>query len=72
MRKNIFGVASICLLLGLTGCGSEEAGTNIVPGATDTSETYTVDTRISNVINDPVFGDCGRLIFPVDTECYSL
>lgn len=49
-----------------------EAGTNIVSGATDTSETYTVDTRISNVINDPVFGDYGRLIFPVDTECYSL
>lgn len=27
---------------------------------------YTVHSRISDVINDPVFGDYGRLIFPVD------
>lgn len=32
---------------------------------------YTVDTRISDVIADPVFGDYGRLIFPVDTGYYS-
>lgn len=35
------------------------------------SKTYTRDTRISDVINDPVFGDYGRLIFPVDTGYYS-
>ncbi len=27
---------------------------------------YTVDTTISEVVNDPVFGDYGRLLFPVD------
>ena len=32
---------------------------------------YTVDTPISDVIADPVFGDYGRLIFPVDTGYYS-
>lgn len=32
---------------------------------------YTVDTPISDVINDPVFGDYGRLIFPVDDWYYS-
>ena len=32
---------------------------------------YTVDTLISDVIADPVFGDYGRLIFPVDTGYYS-
>lgn len=32
---------------------------------------YTVDTQISNVISDPVFGDYGRLIFPVDTGYWS-
>lgn len=37
---------------------------------TDTSGTYTVDTRISDVINDPVFEDYGRLIFPVDSGFY--
>lgn len=35
------------------------------------SEPYTLDTRISDVINDPVFGDYGRLIFPVDEGYYS-
>lgn len=34
-------------------------------------EDYTADTKISQVINDPVFGDYGRLIFPVDTGYYS-
>lgn len=35
------------------------------------SEPYTRDTRISDVINDPVFVDYGRLIFPVDEGYYS-
>lgn len=34
-------------------------------------EDYTADTEISQVINDPVFGAYGRLIFPVDTGYYS-
>ena len=29
-------------------------------------EPYTVDTKISEVISDPVLGEYGRLIFPVD------
>lgn len=32
---------------------------------------YTADTRIEDVINDPVFGEYGRLIFPVDSGYYS-
>lgn len=32
---------------------------------------YTVDTAISEVIEDPAFGDYGRLIFPVDDWYYS-
>lgn len=35
------------------------------------TESYTVNTKISDVINDPVFGDYGRLIFPVDSGYYS-
>lgn len=31
---------------------------------------YTKDTRLSDVINDPVFGDYGRLIFPVNNSYY--
>ncbi len=32
---------------------------------------YTADTRITDVISDPAFGDYGRLIFPVDEWYYS-
>lgn len=35
------------------------------------SEPYTKDTSISDVMNDPVFGDYGRLIFPVNSGYYS-
>ena len=34
-------------------------------------EPYTVNAKISDVINDPVFGNYGRLIFPVDNNYYS-
>lgn len=30
------------------------------------SEKFTLDTKVTEVMNDPVFGDYGRLIFPVD------
>lgn len=36
-----------------------------------TSTAYTVDTPIRDVISDPVFGDYGRLIFPVDEGYWS-
>lgn len=32
---------------------------------------YTLNTRISDVINDPVFDEYGRLIFPVNSGYYS-
>ena len=35
------------------------------------STPYTADTKISDVINDSVFGDYGRLIFPVDEGYFS-
>jgi acetyl esterase/lipase len=35
------------------------------------SELYTRNTKISEVINDPAFGDYGRLIFPVNDGYYS-
>lgn len=45
-------------------------------GAVDTQKEamidfYTADTAISDVTGDPVFGDYGRLIFPVDDWYYS-
>lgn len=35
------------------------------------SEPYTVDTRISDIISDPAFGDYGKLIFPINNAYYS-
>ncbi len=35
------------------------------------SQPFTADTAISDVINDPTFGEYGQLIFPVDSEYYS-
>lgn len=37
----------------------------------DIGNPCTIDTAISDVIDDPVFGDYGRLIFPVETGYYS-
>ena len=34
------------------------------------TEHYTTDTNIEDVINDPIFGDYGRLIFPVNSGYY--
>ena len=34
------------------------------------SKPYTINTKISDVINDSVFGDYGRLIFPVNSGYY--
>ncbi len=38
---------------------------------TEGSTVFTDDTLISDVMNDPVFGDYGRLIFPADTGYWS-
>ena len=35
------------------------------------SEPYTINSKISEVITDSVFGDYGRLIFPVNNGYYS-
>lgn len=54
---------------GQTGGGAGTAvneGQDIQSGKQQTMN-YTEDTKITDVINDPVFGENGRLIFPVDT-----
>lgn len=67
--------------LTLTGCsrnedrsGEETGGQEETNGpeeisddtASDSSTEYTLTTKVVDVINDPVFEDYGRLIFPVD------
>ena len=71
----------ICMVFFLAGCGSQMntadtesdskgAAASMQANQNDT-ELYTVNTKISDVINDPVFGNYGRLIFPVDDSYYS-
>ena len=73
-----------CLLLCFAGCRTqpqeipsendqvqEAGGADSVQKDQHTSEPYTVNTAIADVINDPVFGEYGRLIFPVDSGYYS-
>lgn len=81
MRKNVFMAILICIAVFLTACTAETndadidtdfkgAETSVQANQNDT-EQYTVNTKISDVINDPVFGDYGRLIFPVNNSYYS-
>lgn len=48
-----------------------EGAEAIVQTEAQTKEPYTIDTKIDEVISDPVFGEHGRLIFPVDSGYYS-
>lgn len=57
----------------LAGCGSGRTDTETRSGTGETGEPeeteegeYTLNTKVTDVINDPAFEDYGRLIFPVD------
>lgn len=77
----------VCIMaLGiLTGCGQNQASDTSENTAAEnegdhlttennqaqTTDAFTKDTRISDVMNYPAFGDYGRLIFPVNSSYYS-
>lgn len=42
-----------------------------IPSDDIREELYTRNTKIPDVISDPIFGDYGRLIFPADSGYYS-
>lgn len=85
MQKTIGMTALVCILFCFAGCKAmghsalaasgppqaKEAEVSMQVAQHNGSESYTTDTNISDVINDPVFGDYGRLIFPVDNSYYS-
>ena len=84
MKRFISICLSLIFMCGLAACSNIESedrsweeqetsqtGVEHMQTEVETSDLYTVDTRISDVIADPVFGDYGRLIFPVDTGYYS-
>lgn len=67
----------ICMCMIITACGTNTKGTreDDIPQKQerqdDASEMYTRTTKILDVINDDVFTDYGRLIFPVESYYYS-
>ncbi|MGZ0085179.1 alpha/beta hydrolase-fold protein [Caldibacillus thermoamylovorans] len=49
----------------------EQQGVRSVLGKVQSYGTFTADTRIEEVIQDPAFGNFGRLLFPVNKSYYS-
>lgn len=83
MKKMIVRGVAICMCMTITACGAEFDKSSRTSEIKDhvpeteqesqvyTSEMYTRETKISDVINDEIFADYGRLIFPVDSGYYS-
>ena len=87
MKKTVFTLILLCLLMCCAGChtaqtncngGDNGTSGNISQGSErentaqqSIDEYYTVNSKITDVINDPVFEEYGRLIFPVDSSYYS-
>lgn len=80
LRKNVFLVILIFTAVFFTACTAEKkvdidsdfkgAEISVQENQNDT-EQYTVNTKISDVINDPVFGNYGRMIFPINNSYYN-
>lgn len=76
MKSLVCIAAALCLLL--AGCsGTAPDGGTAAPqttpqeGSAVPTGPYTTDTPIQTVMDDPVFGDYGRLLFPADTGYWS-
>ena len=73
MISKILTAGALVLALALSGCGEGHtvpSGQEEQGGAAMETE-FTVDTPIQTVMDDPVFDDYGRLLFPVDTGYWS-
>lgn len=66
--KNVFrSILLVLICIALGGCSAmQQSSSDSSNSMIHDTSMYTVHSRISDVINDPVFGDYGRLIFPVD------
>lgn len=76
MMKYILCVLMPALIFSLAGCSSgggtqTVSNENLTPERVLTPEKVTEATRISDVINNPAFGNWGRMIFPLNDYYYS-
>lgn len=72
MKNGRFFILMLSLLFLVFGCHTkkESSQETINQANQNSTEFYTVDTKIVDVISDPIFEDYGRLIFPVDSHYY--
>lgn len=68
-RWIMIGVLAVMMMGMLSACKNKTEIRNNEKES-DTDGPYTEDTAIEDVINDPVFGEYGRLIFPVEDGYY--
>lgn len=80
MKGRAILASALCLALSLTGCsagGADRAQTaqqepaQQEPAQREPTGPFTADTPVEAVLQDKVFGDYGRLLFPVDTGYWS-
>lgn len=80
MKGRAILASALCLALSLTGCsvgGADSAQTaqqepaQQEPAQREPTGPFTADTPVEAVLQDEVFGDYGRLLFPVDTGYWS-
>lgn len=80
MKGRAILASALCLALSLTGCsagGADRAQTAQLepaqqePAQREPTGPFTADTPVEAVLQDEVFGDYGRLLFPVDTGYWS-
>ena len=73
MIQHLIPISALALVLLLSGCGAQTPmpGSQGPEGATTVETTFTVDTPIQTVMDDPAFGDYGRLLFPTDDGYWS-
>ena len=72
-RRNFLALAGACAVTAFSGCAAANVAGSVPPSLPEdnTMVPYTRTTRIADVMADPVLGDHGRLLFPVDAYYYS-
>lgn len=73
MKGTAILASALCLVLSLTGCSAGGADSAAPADRVQREPTgpFTADTPVEAVLQDEVFGDYGRLLFPVDTGYWS-
>ena len=85
MKKRILILSLVCTMLCQVGCKGQQEMQNELPdlqtdiresegerlSVNETTGQFNLNSKISQVMSDPVFEDYGRLIFPVDEGYWS-